>query len=377
MKAKKWEQVDAAENVIYLARCAVKETIPDRARITSMDLDSVYTCAQKHMLGAIVAMSLEVAGFGDARSASLINTALAKSLIFDAEWKKISECFKKEGIWYMPLKGALLKEYYPKRGMREFADFDILFDVSRMADVKKIMDNFGYITPEYGVSNHDCYFKKPVLNFEMHHALFGPMHEKSLYNYYKGIQSKLLGSGVEKSFSPEDFYLYLIAHEYKHFSRGGTGIRSLLDIYVYLSSIEIDMDYVVKEAKKMNLAGFEKANRALALRLFGNEKLTQDDRVMLNYILESGVYGTKEHEIENVLRKRKLGKLRYIIKRFLVPVNKKNKRYAGYAREYPFFYKHKPLILLLPFYRIIHSMKKGRFLNEANALWKAKREKKL
>ena len=33
----------------------------------------------------------------------------------------------------------------------------------------------------------------------------------------------------------------MIVHEYKHYSGGGTGLRSLLDTYVYLRKVPLDM----------------------------------------------------------------------------------------------------------------------------------------
>lgn len=47
-------------------------------------------------------------------------------------------------------------------------------------------------------------------------------------------QARLLGDGYEKHFSREDFYIYLVAHEYKHYFLGGTSLRSLADTYIYL-----------------------------------------------------------------------------------------------------------------------------------------------
>ena len=112
-------------------------------------------------------------------------------------------------IWYMPLKGALLKEMYPKYGMREFSDHDILFDESRAGDVKAIMEKLGFSSKSFGYGNNDAYKKAPCLYFEMHRALFDFRHDEKLYKYYKNVEKRLLhGTGYERSFSSEDF-LYL------------------------------------------------------------------------------------------------------------------------------------------------------------------------
>ena len=66
------------------------------------------------------------------------------------------------------------------------------------------------------------------------------------------------------------------------------------------------------------------------------------------------------------------GKIWYMLNRFFVPVSKKNKNYAVYAGYYPFFYKHKILLPLLPLYRTFRAIKSGKFKAEAKAIKNAK-----
>ena len=56
------------------------------------------------------------------------NKAVRKNVILDVERTAIFEEFERKGIWYMPLKGSILKELYPENGMREMADNDVLYD---------------------------------------------------------------------------------------------------------------------------------------------------------------------------------------------------------------------------------------------------------
>lgn len=358
-----------ANDVIYLASCAANGTIPDKARVESMDLPAVYNLASRHMITAVVAFALESAGYKDKQSSNAIAAAMRKNAIFDQEWSAIRAQLEQAGIWHMPLKGAALKDLYPKYGMREFADHDILFDATRADDVKSIMVNMGYKAEHFGTGNHDCYYKLPCLNFEMHRALFGPGHEEKLYEYYKGIENKLIkGTGYERSFTPEDCYLYFLSHEYKHYSGGGTGLRSLLDTFVYLSKTKLNMDYVAAEAEELGIRDFEVKNRSLSLHLFSGVELTEADWEMLEYILSSGTYGTITHQVENKMRKKGWSKIQYALNRFSVPVSKKNKDYNNFAGQYPFFYKYRILLPILPFYRTFRAMKGGRFGAEAKAI---------
>lgn len=359
------------QDLIYLVSCAVNGVTPDGSRVAGMDLDAIYKLACRHMLAATIAPALKAAGIQDRRFAKALEHSALKSSTMDMEMAALFAELDAAGIWHMPLKGIVLQHLYPIYGMRQMSDHDILFDAKRADDVRRIMEGLGFSTESFGPGNHDTYHKEPVSNFEMHRRLFSPGFH-TLFSYYENIHSRMLGDGYEKHLSPEDFYLYVTAHEYKHYAVNGTGLRSLVDTYVYLQKTALDMNYVEAETEKMGIAEFEAQNRALALHLFSGEELTAKDQEMLDYILSSGVYGNLSNGVENGIRKNGESKLRYMLDRFFVPVSEKNPSYSDYASQYPFFYKHKILLPLLPFYRTIRAMKAGRFQSEAKAIKNAK-----
>lgn len=298
------------EDMIYLVFCAVNEIIPDKKRVESANLPILYKAAESHLLTAAVAFALDSAGIHDTAFIQAKAKAIRKIALMDADMAVIFAKMDKAGIWYMPLKGTVLKDYYPKFGMREMSDHDILFDASRANEVKQIMIGMGYDAEHFGSGNHDCYYKEPVSNFEMHRSLFGIMHEEKLHEYYSDVKTRLLpdeGSTCGYHFSPEDFYIYMIAHEYKHYSNGGTGLRSLLDTYVYLNKVTIDKDYVAAETEKLGIREFEELNRSLSVHLFADgmtlESLPEKERDMLSFVQKSGTYGTLEHSIKNKMKK--------------------------------------------------------------------------
>ena len=227
-------QNQIAQDVIYLVSCAVNDRIPDTGRIAAMDLAAVCAFASRHMIAAAAAMALQSAGCREKCFRQTAAAAQRKAVIFQKTLEDVKKGLEEAGIWYMPLKGAVLKDLYPKYGMREFADHDILFDASRAEDVKAIMEGLGFTAKRFGISYHDSYCRNPCLNFEMHRSLFSLGTDEKLYAYYQHVEDRLISNGYEKRFTPEDFYVYMTAHEYKHYSSGGTGLRSLTDTYVYL-----------------------------------------------------------------------------------------------------------------------------------------------
>ncbi len=358
------------QDLIYLVSCAVRQEKAEAKRIHDMDLDKVYKLARLHNLAAAAAFALSDGGVAHELFAQAQAKAIRKNVLMDAEWASIRAVLEKEGIWYMPLKGAVIKDLYPQFGMRQMADYDILFDARHAARLKKIMQERGFVVETFGASNHDCYHKEPIYNFEMHRALFADVHEEAFLRYYENVKDRLIqneDASVGFHFSDEDFYVFMIAHEYKHYAGGGTGLRSLVDTYVYLRHKKLDMDYIEHEVRKLGIEEFERKNRSLALRLLEAQNYSQEDLQMLDYISSSGTYGTQEHRVQNQVRK-KGSKIKYLMDRAFMPMNE--------VKSYhPFFYKHKVLLPALFLYRLGKALtvRRKRFAAELKTLFQIKR----
>lgn len=340
------EYRSAMEDVIYLCRCMVNGDSPDPARVAEMDLSKLYEAAESHQLSCIVGYALEAAGIYDKAFVEAKSKAIRKTVLMDAERAAILQAFESAGIRYMPLKGIVLKDLYPKIGMRQMSDNDILFDSARSAEVRSIMESLGYRVKQFDVGFHDVYRKEPLYNFEMHRTLYDPSADKKVYSYYLNAQERLIRDEAgknERHFSNEDFYLYMVAHEYKHYSLSGTGLRSLLDTYVFLKCHggTLDEAFISAEAEKMELSHFEEQNRRLALSLFGEASLLEEDADMLDYVLCSGTYGTKSNLIRNQLRRK--GRMAYLFSKAFLP-------YRNMSGLFPIL---KRLPFLLPVFWIV------------------------
>ena len=349
--------MDREQSLIYLAACAVNKKKPDPAILGHPDLDALLELAIFHQMAGLTAYSLEAAGISDKRFITEKAKAVFLEITYDKERQIVLEKLEEAGIWHMPLKGVILKEDYPQPGMRQMSDNDILIDRERAGDVKEIMEGLGFETYHLGERYRDDYRKPPVLHFEMHRDLFEPEFPGEAFDrYFENIKDRLLPD-EEKSFryhlTREDFYLYMICHEYKHIAWGGIGLRALLDTYVYQKKYakSMDWDYISGELKKLGIQEYEKKNRRLAAKVFSKgdiSALTKDEKDMLTYFITSGVHGTMDHSIQNMARS--LGIRRYVFSRILLPMDQVEERY-------PFFYKHKALLPFLPLYRLIRHTK--------------------
>ena len=329
------------QNLIYLLSCSVNGITPDTARIQAMDTEQLCRLAKYHSVRAAVCIALERAGVQDRQFQQAYNKAVRKNILLDVERTAIFEEFERNGIWYMPLKGSILKELYPENGMREMADNDMLYDAGKQQEVMEIMLANGYTAESVGKSHHDVYMKPPVLNFELHTLLFGAASD--FYAYYQNPKRLMIPDESSKygfHFSDEDFYVYMTAHEWKHYNGSGTGIRSLLDCYVYckVKGNTLDWEYITEQCKQLEIADFEKERRSLAVKIFSSDvlpELSAPETKMLMFYLTAGTYGTFENSVKKALKKQ--SKAGYLLHN-LFPDVKYMRRSVGFVDKCPLLY---------------------------------------
>lgn len=121
----------------------------------------------------------------------------------------------------------------------------------------------------------------------MHRQLVSSKERPKWYEYYKDVKSILIKDTNENRetaansesnntsnqfyFSDNDFYVYFIVHTYKHFLNSGMGLRTVLDVYLYVSNLQekLDFDYIEEQLKKLDAYDFEQTFRSIAFKMFG------------------------------------------------------------------------------------------------------------
>ena len=347
---------NAVYDLLYLLSCAVNGEAPDKARCEKMDLSEVYSLSQYHMLTSAAAFALEKSIELPREFDQAKKKAIRKLALFEIERAKILAAFEKNGIWYLPLKGILLAKTYPKAAMREMCDNDILCDSGKMQDVRDIMESMGFTCDLFDQFNHDVYSKPPSIEFEIHHNLFDSDMPRFV-DYYTDVISRLKKDGNSSfgyRFSDEDFYIFMLCHMYKHYINAGTGLRSLLDLYVFNRShrAKLDLEYVAQELKTLGIEEYERSVRNLADKAFGQEGSDVSESEELEYFVFSGYCGTEGNANYNYLNKQLGGddsgssKRKYLLRRIFISGD-------DLRKSYPFFYRHKALYPLLLIYRPI------------------------
>lgn len=334
------------------------------------NIGRLYYIAKKHNLVSLMAQAMEKMGFESdseiwKRWLKEKNQLIYKSVLMDVEREAIQNFFEENNIWYMLLKGMVIRKYYPAPELREMADNDILFDNNYSKEVYDFMTARGYKSDDYNKGYHDEYLKPPAYNFEMHRQLVSSKERPKWYEYYKDVKSILINDANGKNqfyFSDNDFYVYFIVHTYKHFLNSGMGLRTVLDVYLYVSNLQdkLDFDYIEEQLKKLDAYDFEQTFRSLAFKMFGENAKEQEmwwdsfdakEQEMLSYILDAGTYGNLENSVAHKMgytkgeKKKASDKAKYIFRRLFPSMD-------TIEEFFPFFYKHKWAIPFLYIYRI-------------------------
>ena len=357
--------------MLELVICSLNNEKPKKSFLKHLNLDELFTVCQEHILTACAAYALESAGIKDRQFTQAKEKALRKNILLDVERNRIFSRFEKEKIRYMPLKGSVIKNWYPKLGMRQMSDNDILYDAKYREKVREIMLDSGFSCEHFGRGNDDAYFKPPVCNFEMHNELFNELNNEKFNRYYLDIEKMLIkdeDNGYGYHFSNEDFYIYITAHEHKHFVSGGTGVRCLADRYIILKKYgkSLNWEYILKELKKLGIADYEHQSRKLALKIFKRQELTEKEQKLLNYHIFSGTYGNIENKVKNGIKNYGKGsKTKYILRRIFPPMQQIKVRDN-------FFYRHKWLIPVLLVYRPFRGLftKRKKIMNELKYIFR-------
>ena len=148
------------------------------------------------------------------------------------EVEGIERSFQAEGIDYLLLKGAVMKQRYLHAEVRTMGDADILIREGQYERIRPILQELGFT--EILESDHELIWDKPGrLHLELHKRPI-PSYNKDFYAYYgDGWSLAHRTDSSRHEMRDEDEFIYLFTHYAKHYRDGGVGIRQVADLYVY------------------------------------------------------------------------------------------------------------------------------------------------
>lgn len=261
-----------------------------------------------------------------------------------AELNKLCNLFEENKICHIPLKGSVLRNYYPEPWMRTCCDIDVLVKPEELDKAVQVLKNSGYSMEHKG--SHDVsFFTENGVHLELHYNVIEREYKIAdvsnvlvkVWNY------SVAKEGYEYQFemTNEMFYFYHFAHMAKHFVQGGCGIRPFVDIMFFKKKVNYDKEKLNSLLKEGSILTFANMAEKLAAIWFENEETTSLAKDMQSYILRGGVYGSLENSI--VVKQVKTGsKINEMLSKIFVP-------YYIIKYQYPILQKYK---FLLPMFEV-------------------------
>ncbi len=350
--------MDIKTNQIFFAllRCAVcggKLTEAQRDECTREMIPSLLEISAKHDVVHLIAFALKDNGLAqNAAIDKCVFTAVYRYERLKHEYDELCDALEKAEVAFVPLKGSVLRDYYPEPWMRTSCDIDVLVrpeDVERA--VSYLSENLQYTAK--GRATHDISLYTPTgVHIEIH---FDLVEEKRANNAIDILRtawdnvSPKQNSTYHYEMSDEFFYFYHIAHMAKHFETGGCGIRPFIDLWI-LDGIGDNKTKRDELLAKGNLLKFTDVCRALSRVWFDGAEHDDVSLQMQEFLMHGGVYGSPDNRVA-LQQKKKGGWLGYIISRMFIP-------YSKLKRYYPIVEKHRWLVPVMQVKRWFMLMRK-------------------
>ncbi|MBE6691891.1 MAG: hypothetical protein E7586_00985 [Ruminococcaceae bacterium] len=337
-------------NTTELMFNAIKSQFPwadcplaDAEEISADLISEAYNIAVKQDLGHLVASACEkIADESTKKEFSKKKlTAIFRREQISFEEKKIFNLFDTNEIDYIPLKGSVIKKFYPEEWMRTSSDTDILIRPENGERALSLLtEALGYKYEGKSAKDYQLFSENGV-HIELHYSpeSGNPKTDKVLSQIW---DYAVKGENTHRyDLTPEFLLFYTVAHALYHFLGGGCGVKPFLDVWVMESKMEYDIN---KLSALINECGIEKfyiSFKALSEVWFGKAEHTDITRNMEDYIFMGGVYGNRENLGKASLHKNG-SKLKYLYSRIFKP-----RKYL--ELQYPNLENHP---MLLPYYQI-------------------------
>ena len=322
----------------------------------SIRWEDVYALADRHSLCALCYSCVKDEEMSDELKAKwerAYRVAVHADVLQLFAWEEIRETLPSKGLKILPLKGIHVKKLYPHTSLRQMGDLDILYDAKDFSLLKKTLEGLGYsYQKESGKTNHQIFFREPVVEVEFHSNL---MPEGVAYRaYYESPWERAVQTETENlyAFSREDEYVYQVLHAAKHYGALGSGVRTVADFHLYLQKYgsSLNREYIDAQLQKaddmaqsagheaISAVQFEKALLQTVCDWFDGDEIVFSEIALC--MLSDGVYGKAENAWQKGYEKS--GKKKYLLSRLFPPYSVMKKRNPC-LKKFPF---------LLPFFWI-------------------------
>lgn len=309
--------------------------------LLSPDFEAIFQLARAHKLAGFPFHALCRMSAAQRPSETIQadwRRAATQEAVCDAgytyEYENLLNLFEQNQISVLPLKGFVLKRVYPKPELRSMGDLDLCCAKQQAEQIYQCLCANGYHAAQFGRTHTDKYIHTTGIYVEVHTDLSNEAFSSEAARYLAGLLEQahpMKGHRFVLDLAPEDHYIYIMLHLLKHFMHGGTGLRSVLDVWAYRRQVPMNQTVLEHAWKRFGIEGFAANMEQLADAWMDNTRPSGVQQRLGDYLVGSGVYGNTQNLVANlvtdagtsVYRK----KWNYMRKRLFWPYQKMKNRF--------------------------------------------------
>lgn len=334
----------------------------------SLDQDNaikLMALAKMHDLTAIIGSALVdgnmlLSGelYRDIQKSACKAAVQCEKNIYELQW--LREILEKAQIPFMPLKGAIVREYYPEPWLRSSSDIDILVHEEDLDAAVSLLISKG-CQPYREKTLHEISLITPGrVQLELHFSLREDVEAMDRVLDRVWENSSLL-EGKRYEYRPSDTFLmfHLIAHMAYHCYIGGSGIRSFVDIGLLRERLNYDRKMLQQLCCQAKLDKFYNHTLQLIDVWFCGKTHTPVSRQLEQFVVRGGTFGNADN-LTLIDQAQTGSKEKRLLKRIFMP-------YEGLKIQYPILEKRRwltPLFQVVRWFRIFTGGRLRRAIQE-------------
>ena len=259
---------------------------------------------------------------------------------------------EKAGFVCVPLKGAVIRNYYPKPWMRLSGDIDILVKESDWENAKRLLCESLHLGA--GRVESELVSEQGII-IDLGKSILDRNHRDGKGSNLADIWEYVIenASGT-KTLRDDMQYVYSLEHMARHFDNGGCGINHVMDLWV-LNHLVMKNDAINKARNALLIEkkdkDLEENFNQIAEKWFSSS-YTSNTNGIERLIIEGGAQGTRENKLS--MNRGRYGTLMYKLKKMFVP-------YSYLCILFPSLTGKRWLTPIYEVFRWIYHLRKGRF----------------
>lgn len=355
------------EALLFTLLRVVLETQPEdtvcRELFTQEALETVYALAKKHDLTHLAGQGLAKLGLlGKDEISDKFRkhtmAAVRRYMLLQNALMQLCAAFEKAQIPFIPLKGSVLRDFYPESWMRTSCDIDFFVKEEDLQTLHTLLtEKMQYKhTAQWGTEI--TYLSPTGVHFELHYGILEESDDAATEAVLQKVWDMVKpapGCEYHKQMPDELFYFHHLAHMGKHFMEGGCGIRPVMDIWILQNRMGFDEEKRNALLQEGGLFKFAKGMESLSDTWFSQTPADHITQSLGRYLLDGGLYGTAENRV--AIRQGKEGsKVKYMFSRIFLP-------YDIMKNIFPVLQKHKWLLPVMEVWRWLRTVFGGKLGN--------------